>query len=54
MGRRGVRLTYLAFVAERTVAALQQHPKLNASLDGDEIVYHDDVNLGIAVALEKG
>ena len=27
---------------------------LNASLEGDEIVYHDDVNLGIAVALEVG
>ena len=31
-----------------------EHPVLNASVDGDEIVYHDDVNLGIAVALETG
>ncbi len=54
MRRRGVNLTYLAFVAEATVAALAEFPILNASVDGDEIVNHDDVNLGIAVALEDG
>jgi len=54
MRRRGVNLTYLAFVAQATVGALEEFPKLNASIDGDEIVYHDDVNLGIAVALEQG
>jgi pyruvate/2-oxoglutarate dehydrogenase complex dihydrolipoamide acyltransferase (E2) component len=54
MRRRGVNLTYLAFVAVATVEALQRHPGLNASIRDDEIVYHDDVNLGIAVALEDG
>lgn len=54
MRRRGVNLTYLAFVARATVEALEEHPKLNASVDGSEIVYYDDVNLGIAVALEDG
>jgi 2-oxoglutarate dehydrogenase dihydrolipoamide succinyltransferase (E2 component) len=54
MRRRGVNLTYLAFVARATVEALERHPKLNASVDGEEIVYHDDVNLGIAVALDDG
>ncbi len=54
MERRGVRLTYLAFVARATVLALAEQPILNASIDGEEIVYHDDVNLGIAVALEDG
>ena len=54
MERRGVRLTYLAFVARATVLALAEHPVLNASIEGEEIVYHDDVNLGIAVALEDG
>jgi 2-oxoglutarate dehydrogenase dihydrolipoamide succinyltransferase (E2 component) len=52
--RRGVPLTYLAFVARATVAELQRHPILNASIEGEEIVHHDDVNLGIAVALEDG
>ena len=51
---RGVPLTVLAFVARATVTALQEQPMLNASLDGDELVHHSDVNLGIAVALEEG
>jgi len=46
--------TYLAFVARAVVAALGRHPILNASIDGEEIVHHDDVNLGIAVALDEG
>jgi 2-oxoglutarate dehydrogenase dihydrolipoamide succinyltransferase (E2 component) len=54
MRRRGVNLTYLGFVALATVEALQEHPRLNASVDGEEILYHEDVNLGIAVALEDG
>jgi 2-oxoglutarate dehydrogenase complex dihydrolipoamide succinyltransferase (E2) component len=53
-GARGVPLTYLAFAARATVVALQQHPVLNASIDGDDLVHHDDVNLGIAVALDEG
>jgi 2-oxoglutarate dehydrogenase dihydrolipoamide succinyltransferase (E2 component) len=52
--RRGVALTYLAFVARAAVTEIQRHPILNASIEGEEIVYHDDVNLGIAVALEDG
>ena len=54
MAGRGVKLTYLAFVAREVVAALERHPILNASVDGEEIVHHQDVNLGIAVALEDG
>jgi 2-oxoglutarate dehydrogenase E2 component (dihydrolipoamide succinyltransferase) len=54
MERRGTKLTYLAFVAAATVAELDRHPILNASVEGEELVYHDDVNLGIAVALEEG
>jgi len=51
---RGIPLTQLAFVARATVAALREDPLLNASIDGDELVHHDDVNLGIAVALDEG
>jgi 2-oxoglutarate dehydrogenase complex dihydrolipoamide succinyltransferase (E2) component len=54
MARRGVALTYLAFVARATVTALERHPILNASVEGEEIVHHEDVNLGIAVALDDG
>ena len=52
--RRGVPLTYLAFVARAVVEALEEFPILNASVEGEEIVFHDDVNLGIAVALDDG
>jgi 2-oxoglutarate dehydrogenase dihydrolipoamide succinyltransferase (E2 component) len=54
MQQRGVPLTYLAFVASAAVSELGRHPILNASIDGEETVYHDDVNLGIAVALDQG
>jgi 2-oxoglutarate dehydrogenase E2 component (dihydrolipoamide succinyltransferase) len=54
MAERGVNLTYLAFVARAAVAALERHPILNASIEGEEIVHHPDVDLGIAVALEDG
>jgi 2-oxoglutarate dehydrogenase E2 component (dihydrolipoamide succinyltransferase) len=50
----GFSLTYLPFVARAAVAALRQYPLLNASLDGANIVYHNEINLGIAVALEGG
>ncbi len=52
--QRGVSLTYLAFVCEAVVTALGEHPILNASLADGEIIYHQDINLGIAVALDRG
>ena len=36
------------------MVALRQFPLLNASLDGNNIVYHNEINIGIAVALENG
>jgi 2-oxoglutarate dehydrogenase E2 component (dihydrolipoamide succinyltransferase) len=54
MADRGVNLTYLAFVAREVVGALERHPILNASIEGEEIVHHEDINLGVAVALEGG
>ncbi len=50
----GFGLTYLPFITRATVVALRQFPLLNASLDGSNIVYHGDINIGIAVALENG
>ena len=51
---RGARLTYMAFIAKAVIDAIRRHPIVNASLDGDNVVYKKDVNLGIAVALEGG
>jgi pyruvate dehydrogenase E2 component (dihydrolipoamide acetyltransferase) len=50
----GAKLTFTAFIAKVAVDALRQFPIVNASVDGDNIVYKKDVNLGIAVALEHG
>ena len=52
--RYGFGLTFLPFVARATTGALQQFPLLNASIDGTNVIYHRDINLGIAVALENG
>jgi 2-oxoglutarate dehydrogenase E2 component (dihydrolipoamide succinyltransferase) len=52
--RLGARLTYMAFIAKAVIDGIRKHPVINASLDGDNIVYKKDVNLGIAVALEGG
>lgn len=50
----GVKLTFLAFIARAAVEALRAVPVINASIDGDNIVYKKDINLGIAVALDNG
>jgi 2-oxoglutarate dehydrogenase E2 component (dihydrolipoamide succinyltransferase) len=50
----GVKLTYMAFIARVVVEALRRHPLLNASIDGENVVYKKDINLGIAVALDEG
>jgi 2-oxoglutarate dehydrogenase E2 component (dihydrolipoamide succinyltransferase) len=52
--QRGARLTYMAFIAKAVIDALRRHPIVNASIDGDSVVYHQEINLGIAVALETG
>jgi 2-oxoglutarate dehydrogenase E2 component (dihydrolipoamide succinyltransferase) len=50
----GAKLTFTAFIAKVIVDALRQFPIVNASVDGHNIVYRKDINLGIAVALENG
>jgi pyruvate/2-oxoglutarate dehydrogenase complex dihydrolipoamide acyltransferase (E2) component len=45
------RLSYLPFVARAALAALREHPSLNATLEGDRLTVHEEVHLGIAVAL---
>jgi pyruvate dehydrogenase E2 component (dihydrolipoamide acetyltransferase) len=52
--REGFNLTWLPFIQKAAVDSLRRFPILNASIDGDDIVYHRDVNLGIAVALDWG
>ncbi|RVU46817.1 2-oxo acid dehydrogenase subunit E2 [Lujinxingia sediminis] len=49
---RGVKLTYTAFMVKAVADALRAFPVVNASLDGDQLVYRGDINVGVAVALE--
>ena len=51
---RGVRLTYTPFILKAVVDALKAFPVVNAGIDGDNVVYHKDVNLAVAVALDWG
>jgi 2-oxoglutarate dehydrogenase E2 component (dihydrolipoamide succinyltransferase) len=50
----GAKLTYLSFILKAAVEAIRNVPVINASVDGDNIVYHKQVNVGIAVALDWG
>jgi len=50
----GTKLTYTTFIAKATVDTIREFPFSNASLDGENIVYKRDINLGIAVALDSG
>src|SRR5690625_3489575 len=52
--REGVKLTYLPFFVKAATEALKAHPKLNASIEGEEVVYHGEENIGIAVDTERG
>ena len=51
---RGVKLTYGPFIMKAVIEALREYPILNVSVDGTRIVYHRDINLGIAVAVADG
>ncbi|MCL7971291.1 MAG: 2-oxo acid dehydrogenase subunit E2, partial [marine benthic group bacterium] len=51
---QGVKLTYGPFIMKAVVEALREYPILNASVDGTRVVYHRDINLGIAVAVADG
>ena len=52
--RSGIRLTYMPFILKAVTDALKAFPVLNARIDGDNVVYHKDVNVGVAVALDWG
>ncbi len=52
--REGVKLSFLPFFALAAIEALKTFPNVNASVDGDSIVYHGQENLGVAVDTERG
>jgi 2-oxoglutarate dehydrogenase E2 component (dihydrolipoamide succinyltransferase) len=52
--REGFKLTYMPFVCEAVVKALQDFPLVNSSIDGTNILVKNFINLGIAVAMDNG
>jgi 2-oxoglutarate dehydrogenase E2 component (dihydrolipoamide succinyltransferase) len=52
--RHGVRLGFMSFFVRACAEALKHHPDINASIDGDEIVYHGFCDIGIAISSERG
>ena len=52
--KNAVKLTYLPFIFRACVQSLKEFPQVNASIDGESIVYHKDIHLGMAVALDWG
>jgi 2-oxoglutarate dehydrogenase E2 component (dihydrolipoamide succinyltransferase) len=52
--KHGVNLGFLSFFVKASVEALKAYPLANAAIDGRDIVFHRDYNLGVAVSTEKG
>ena len=52
--KHGIKLGFMSFFVKAVIHALKQYPVLNASIDGDEIVYHGYFDIGIAVGSPRG
>lgn len=52
--QHSTKLGFMSFFVKATVAALKRFPIVNASIDGNDIVYHDNYDIGIAVSSERG
>ena len=50
----GVKLGFMSFFAKAAANALQRHPVVNASVDGDDIIYHGYADISVAVSTDKG
>jgi 2-oxoglutarate dehydrogenase E2 component (dihydrolipoamide succinyltransferase) len=51
---RGVKLGFMSFFVKASIAALKRFPVLNASVDGNDIIYHEYYDIGVAVSTERG
>ncbi len=52
--RHGIRLGFMSFYVKAVVEALKRYPEVNASIDGDDIVYHNYFDISIAVSTPRG
>lgn len=53
-GEEETRISFNDIVIKATAMALRQHPAVNSSMDGDSIVQHAEINIGVAVAVDEG
>ena len=54
LAREGFKLTFTPFIADATVKTLQDFPEVNASISGTSVTYHNNINIGLAVAVKNG
>lgn len=52
--KHGTRLGFMSFFTKAVIAALQRFPAVNASIDGNDVVYHSYFDIGIAVSTDRG
>ncbi len=52
--RHGVKLGYMSFFVRAVCAAMQQFPIVNAAIEGNDIVWHGDIDIGIAISIPRG
>ncbi len=52
--RHGVKLGFMSFFVKACVTALKEVPEVNAEIDGDELIYKNFYDIGVAVGTEKG
>jgi 2-oxoglutarate dehydrogenase E2 component (dihydrolipoamide succinyltransferase) len=50
----GVKLGFMSFFVKASIAALKRFPVLNASVDGNDIIYHEYYDIGVAVSTDRG
>lgn len=51
LNKNGIKLTYTPIIVSACIKAIQEYPLMNASINGTNIIHHQNVNMGIAVAL---
>ena len=52
--KHGVRLGFMGFFVKACIAALKELPNVNAEIEGDDIIYKNYYDIGVAVSTEKG
>jgi 2-oxoglutarate dehydrogenase E2 component (dihydrolipoamide succinyltransferase) len=52
--KHGIKLGFMSFFVKACIEALRQYPLLNASIDGNDVIYHEFFDIGVAVSTDRG